>query len=75
MDGQILKPEDIGKMIKEARKLQSLTQADLAAISGTNRMFIVSIEHGKATSQIGKILSVLSALGIALHASRKWKNK
>jgi HTH-type transcriptional regulator/antitoxin HipB len=75
MDGQILKPEDLGKMIRDARKVQGLTQADLAAISGTNRMFIGDVEHGKATSQIGKVLSVLSALGIALHGSSKWNIK
>lgn len=75
MDGQILKPEDMGAMIREARKIQGLTQADLAAISNTNRMFISDVERGKATCQIGKILSVLSALGIALHGSSKWKSK
>ena len=73
MDSQILKPEDLGKMIRDARRIQDLTQTDLAGISGTNRMFIGDIERGKATSQIGKTLSVLSALGIALHGSSKWK--
>ncbi|PIR39749.1 MAG: transcriptional regulator [Alphaproteobacteria bacterium CG11_big_fil_rev_8_21_14_0_20_39_49] len=75
MDGQILRPEDMGVMIREARKVQGLTQADLAAISNTNRRFISEIERGKATCHIGKILSVLSALGIALHGSSKWKSK
>ena len=75
MDSQILKPKDIGVMIRDARKIQSLTQADLAAISNTNRMFISDVERGKATCQIGKILSVLSALGIAIHGSSKWKSK
>jgi HTH-type transcriptional regulator/antitoxin HipB len=75
MDNQILKPEDIGEMIRDARKIQGLTQADLAAISNTNRMFISDVERGKATCQIGKVLSVLLALGIAMHGSSKWKSK
>ncbi len=75
MDAQILKPEDLAKIIREARKIQGLTQADLAAISGTHRTFIRDIEQGKETSQIGKILSVLSALGVALYGSSKWQKK
>ena len=73
MNNPILKSEDLGKIIRDARKAQALTQADLAAISSTNRRFISEIEHGKATCQIGKILSVLSSLGVALHGLSKWK--
>ena len=75
MDSQILRPEDLGVIIKEARKMQGLTQADLAAISNSNRMFISDIERSKATCQIGKVLSVVSALGIVLHVSSKWDSK
>lgn len=75
MDSQILTPKDIGNLVREARKLQGLTQADAAAISGTNRRFISELESGKATSQIGKTIAVLSALGIGLYGSSKWKGK
>lgn len=75
MEKQLLNTEDIGQMIKGARKIQSLRQADLAGISNTNRMFISDIERGKATCQLGKVLSVVSALGIALHGSSKWNSK
>jgi y4mF family transcriptional regulator len=60
--------EDIGKLIRENRKRQGLTQTDLAGVSGTGLRFIVDIERGKETAQIGKVLHVLKLLGITLQA-------
>lgn len=73
MNNIILKPEDLGRLVCEARKAQQLTQEDLAGMTSTGRRFIVDLEKGKPTGQIGKILLVLGALGIALIASSKWK--
>jgi len=41
-----------------------VTQADLALTSGTGLRFIIDLEKGKPTCQIGKVLSVLQTLGI-----------
>lgn len=72
MNKQIFNSKDLGQTVRDARKRQKLTQEDLAGITGTGRRFIVELEHGKETSQLGKVLHVLSALGISLHASIKW---
>lgn len=40
------------------------TQPDLALTSGTGIRFIVDLENGKPTCQLGKTLSVLQTLGI-----------
>lgn len=53
--------------------MQDLTQEDLAGITLTGRRFIVDLENGKETAEIGKVLQVLNALGIALTASATWK--
>ena len=57
---------EIGKMIKQCRKALRVTQQELALTSGTGIRFIVDIEKGKETCQIGKVLSVLQTLGISL---------
>lgn len=56
--------EELGVSIKMARKAQGLTQPDLALVAGTGLRFIVDLEAGKPTCQIGKALQVASALGL-----------
>lgn len=63
---------DWGNMIKDVRKSQKLTQEDLAGLSGVARRFIVELEKGKPTLQIGKVLKVSQALGIGISGDRKW---
>ena len=41
-----------------------MTQEDLALTSGTGVRFIVDLEKGKPTCEIGKVLDVLRTLGI-----------
>ena len=59
-----LTPEGIGEIIRTTRKKMRVTQADLALTSGTGQRFIIDLEKGKPTCQIGKVLTVLQTLGI-----------
>jgi HTH-type transcriptional regulator/antitoxin HipB len=59
--------EQIGTAVRVARKQQGLRQPDLAAACGTSTRFIVEIERGKPTAQIGKVLHVLTMLGLQLN--------
>ena len=59
-----LTPEEIGKIVRTTRKKMRVTQADLALTSGTGLRFIIDVEKGKPTCQIGKVLTVLQTLGI-----------
>ncbi len=43
-----------------------VTQKDLAMTCGTGLRFIIDLEKGKPTCQIGKTLQVLQALGLKL---------
>ncbi len=61
----------LGHLVRDARKEQHLTQEDLAGITGTGRRFIVDLENGKCTAQIGKALHVLASLGITLTTTRR----
>jgi y4mF family transcriptional regulator len=56
----------IGETVRSTRKSLKLTQPDLALTSGTGLRFIVDLENGKPTCQIGKALQVLNALGISI---------
>ena len=59
-------PEQIGEMVRETRKKLGVTQRELALTSGTGLRFIIDLEKGKSTCQIGKALSVLQTLGIKM---------
>jgi y4mF family transcriptional regulator len=59
-------PEQIGKLIRETRKNLGVTQKDLALTSGTGIRFIIDLEKGKDTCEIGKALKVLNTLGIKI---------
>ncbi|MBE6452483.1 MAG: helix-turn-helix transcriptional regulator [Alphaproteobacteria bacterium] len=58
--------KDIASKIKDERKKQNLTQTQLAGLCNVGLRFIVDLEAGKETCQIGKVLLVLDVLGINL---------
>lgn len=58
--------KDIASKIKDERKKQNLTQTQLAGLCNVGLRFIVDLEAGKETCQIGKVLLVLDVLGIDL---------
>jgi y4mF family transcriptional regulator len=59
-------PEDIGRLIRSTRKSLGVTQKTLALTSGTGLRFVIDLEKGKETCEIGKALTVLQTLGIRL---------
>lgn len=62
-------PEEIGRLVRDTRKTLKVTQQDLALTSGTGLRFIIDLEKGKPTCQIGKVLTVLQTLGLRLEIS------
>lgn len=54
----------LGAAVRAARKQFKATQKELAMTSGTGLRFLIDLERGKPTCQIGKILQVLQALGL-----------
>ena len=59
-------PELIGATVRETRKSMQITQENLAMTAGTGLRFIVDLEKGKPTCQLGKVLTVLHTLGIKI---------
>jgi len=60
--------EHLAAAIRTRRKRLKLTQKELALTCGTGLRFIVDLEKGKSTCQIGKTLDVLQSLGLAIAA-------
>jgi HTH-type transcriptional regulator / antitoxin HipB len=55
-----------GRRLSHARKALGLTQRDLALAIGVGERFIVNLEAGKATAQLGKALTAAKAAGMRL---------
>lgn len=64
---------DIGKVIREKRRKDGLTQADAAALCGVGARFLSDLENGKPTVEFGKTLQVLKGVGLeCLIVQRGW---
>ncbi|MBZ6077355.1 helix-turn-helix transcriptional regulator [Microvirga puerhi] len=61
--------QSLGALIRARRLALGLRQHDLALSANVGARFIVDIENGKETCQIGLTLRLLEALGVRLVAS------
>ena len=66
-----MKTKDLANIIKKRRKEQKLTQSQLAGLSNVGVRFIVDLEAGKETCQVGKVLYILDILGIKLKIDKE----
>lgn len=57
---------EFGRAVRNRRRALGLTQEELAGRCGVGKRFIVDLEAGKPTSQLGKALTVASEVGIIL---------
>ena len=55
-----------GSLIRRRRKALRMSQSELALVTGVGRRFLVDLEAGKATCQLGRSLLVAEALGLSL---------
>ncbi len=67
----IANTEDLGQAVRSQRKKLGITQRDLAMTCGTGLRFIVDLEKGKPTCQVGKTLHVLQTLGLVVETTRR----
>ncbi len=58
--------EDFGALVRRQRLANGLTQRELALVAGVGERFVVDLENGKATAQLGKALVLAAVLGIEL---------
>lgn len=58
-----------GAAVASARKVLGLTQRELALAINCGERFIVELEAGKPTAQLGKALAAARAVGLRLTAT------
>jgi HTH-type transcriptional regulator / antitoxin HipB len=58
--------QELGAVIRARRRGLNVTQKELAMTCGTGLRFIIDLEKGKPTCQVGKALQVLHALGLKI---------
>lgn len=69
MEKKIENAQAFGKIVKEYRKRQKITQSQLAAVSATGVRFISDLENGKPGIQLEKALKTASMLGISFEVA------
>ena len=66
MNTAIKSAAEFGRAVRERRRALGLTQEELAARCGVGKRFIVDLEGGKQTTQLGKALTAANEVGITL---------
>lgn len=60
-------PKEIGALIRDRRSKLHLSQQDLARKVRVSRAWIIALEQGKPTVQLGLVRQTLRELGVPLH--------
>lgn len=55
---------DLGASVRDARLRKGWTQAELAGRIDVSRQWVISLEHGKSSAELGTALRALAALGM-----------
>ena len=55
---------DLGAAVRDARLRKGWTQAELANRIGVSRQWVISLEHGKASAELGTALRAVATLGM-----------
>ncbi|MBX3494276.1 MAG: helix-turn-helix transcriptional regulator [Parvibaculum sp.] len=61
----------LGEAVRAVRTSSRLSQQELADMAGVGRRFVSELENGKATLEIGRVLTVCQALGIDILARKR----
>ena len=63
---KIFTAQDLGLVIRAARKQQRLRMDDVAGSAGVGPVFVREVERGKPTVQLGRVMQLLAELGVDL---------
>ena len=58
--------KELGALVAKVRRAQGISQLELSQAADVGRRFVVELERGKETLQAGKLLKVVSMLGIGI---------
>ncbi len=63
---RIVHPFDVALAVRGRRRQLKLRQSEVARAAGVGREWLVALEHGKPTVELGLVLRTLAVLGIEL---------
>lgn len=63
--------QEIGKAIKDRRKILGVNQQTLADLAGVAVNTVVAIERGEGNPQLATLLAILDTLGLQLDINTK----
>lgn len=64
-------PKELGLYFLKERKNLKLTQREISEFADVGRKFIIELEKGKETAQLGKVFELLNSLGLELHLIKR----
>ena len=68
---QIRTPKEIGMLIRDQRKTRGWTQDTLAKKLDVSRLWVIQLEQGKETAQIGLVMRALNELDVPMQVHVK----
>jgi HTH-type transcriptional regulator/antitoxin HipB len=71
---KINSPKELGRYLLKERKNLNLTQREISEFADVGRKFIIELEKGKETAQLGKVFELLNSLGLELHLIKRGDN-
>lgn len=74
LSGELDNPSSLDSQIRALRRARDLTQEQLAMIAGVGRRFVIDLERGNATAELGLVLQVLRALGCSLRLETTYRD-
>ncbi|MBF5037941.1 transcriptional regulator [Methylophilus sp. 13] len=61
---QINTMAELGEVIRATRKANKIRLDDLAGMAGVGPVFVGDVEYGKETAQMGRVIKLMSELGL-----------
>lgn len=63
---QINTMAELGEVIRATRKANKIRLDDIAGMAGVGPVFVGDVEYGKETAQIGRVIQLMSELGLKI---------
>lgn len=68
---RVTRPDDLGVALRQARRAEGITQAELAQLVGVSRPWLSSFEVGRITSvRLDTVMRIIAALDVSVTLSR-----
>lgn len=67
--GTVATPEELGRLVRLTRRRLGFLQSTAAGLCGVGVRFLSELERGKPTVELGRVMRVLSRMGLDLRVT------